>query len=62
MAPPPPRTKGLFADPATHAPVPRMVSRSQVLKTSSGLLYEALAGAYTSPGFDSWAMRASATW
>jgi hypothetical protein len=48
----PPRTEGLFADPAAHAPVPRMVSRSQVLKTSSGLLYEALAGVYTSLGFD----------
>ena len=28
------------------------MSRSQVLKTSSGLLYEALAGVYTSLGFD----------
>ena len=49
----PPRTKGLFADPAAHAPAPAtMVSRSQVLKTSSGLLYESLAGVYTSLGFD----------
>ena len=49
---PAPRTKGLFADPAPVAPAPRMVSRSQVLKTSSGLLYEALAGVYTDLGFD----------
>ncbi len=45
-------SQGWFASPA-GAPVGRpMVSRSRVLKTSSELLYEALAGVYTSLGFD----------
>ncbi|MBA2390999.1 MAG: IS1634 family transposase [Geodermatophilaceae bacterium] len=44
--------QGLFADPGATPAARTMVSRSQVLKTSSGLLYEALAGAYTSLGFD----------
>ena len=49
---PPPGPLGLFADPGT-APASRvMVSRSQVLKTSSGLMYETLAGVYSSLGFD----------
>jgi hypothetical protein len=44
--------RGLFAGPAGAPAVRPMVSRSRVLKTSSGLLYEALAGVYTSLGFD----------
>lgn len=44
--------RGLFADPATPAPARTMVARSRVLKTSSGLLFEALAGVYASLGFD----------
>lgn len=44
--------EGLFAS-AGHEPAARtMVSRAQVLKTSSGLLYEALASVYDSLGFD----------
>ena len=49
------RPSGLFTDPepssAASAARP-MVSRSRVLKTSSSLLYEALAGVYTDLGFD----------
>jgi len=44
--------QGLFADPGVAPAARTMVSRSQVLKTSSGFLYEALAGIYTSLGFD----------
>ncbi|MCZ3387180.1 MAG: IS1634 family transposase [Actinomycetia bacterium] len=43
---------GLFASTVPASAAPTMVSRSQVLKTSSGLLYGALAGVYTSLGFD----------
>ena len=48
----PPAMPGLFADPAAPAPARVMVARSRVLKTSSGVLYEALAGVYISLGFD----------
>ena len=41
---------GLFPDPAS-APV-QVVPRARVLKTSSTLLYDALAGVYTDLGFD----------
>jgi Transposase DDE domain len=49
----PPQT-GLFPSMAggTEAAAPRMVSRTRVLKTSSGLLYDALAAVYSSLGFD----------
>lgn len=47
----PPREPGLFAEDGAAPPAPARVSRSQVLKTSSSLLYEALAGVYTSLGF-----------
>ena len=40
----------LFATSPTRSR--QMVPRSRVLKTSSGLLYEALAGVYSSLGFD----------
>ncbi len=55
------RPSGLFTDPEPSSAVRAvpavsasrpMVSRSRVLKTSSGLLYEALAGVYTDLGFD----------
>ena len=47
MVPPP--DQALF----TNEPMPRqLVVRPQVLKSSSGLLYEALAGVYASLGFD----------
>ena len=49
---PPPEGSGLFAEPAVKPAARAMVSRSRVLKTSSGLLYEALAGVYTDLGFD----------
>lgn len=49
---PPPGPQGLFADPAANAPASTMVSRLRVLKMSSVLLYEALAGVYTALGFD----------
>ena len=48
----PAEPQGLFASPLAAPAARTMVSRSQVLKTSSGLLYEALAGIYTSLGFD----------
>lgn len=48
----PPREPGLFAEDDATPSAGAMVSRSQVLKTSSSLLYEALAGVYTSLGFD----------
>lgn len=47
-----PTQPGLFDD-AAQAPSPRqVVPRPRVLKTSSGLLYDALAAVYTSLGFD----------
>lgn len=52
---PSPAQAGLFASAAGTggAPAPReLVSRPRVLKTSSRLLYDALAGVYTSLGFD----------
>jgi len=50
MVPPPAGT--LFTD-ATAGPAPRqLVARPRVLKSSSGLLYDALAGVYASLGFD----------
>jgi len=48
----PPGPAGLFADPGSASPGRVMVPRSRLLKTSSGVLYEALAGVYTSLGFD----------
>ena len=48
-----PPAGGLFADSAQPGRSPaRAVSRPRVLKTSSGLLYDALAGVYASLGFD----------
>lgn len=52
VMPAPAEPQGLFASPACASAVRPMVSRSRVLKTSSGLLYEALAGVYASLGFD----------
>lgn len=50
MVPPPAGT--LFTD-ATAGPAPRqLVARPRILKSSSGLLYDALAGVYASLGFD----------
>jgi len=49
MIPPPAST--LFAEGSGHGPR-QLVSRAQVLKSSSALLYDALAGVYTSLGFD----------
>jgi len=50
MVPPPAGT--LFTD-ATGGPAPRqLVARPRILKSSSGLLYDALAGVYASLGFD----------
>ncbi|BBY58942.1 IS1634 family transposase [Mycolicibacterium sarraceniae] len=50
MVPPP--AAGLFAD-SGAGPGPRqLVARAHVLKSCSGLLYEALAGVYAYPGFD----------
>ncbi|MDP9820798.1 hypothetical protein J2S59_000607 [Nocardioides massiliensis] len=49
---PPPAPAGLFAHTAADRPSPQVVPRSRVLKTSSGLLYEALAEVYSSLGFD----------
>lgn len=49
-----PRQEGLFSaelGPAAAAS-PRRVARTGVLKTSSGLLYDALAAVYSSLGFD----------
>jgi hypothetical protein len=48
----PPRDRGLFAGPAGAAARGPAVPRSRVLKTSSGLLYDALAGVYAGLGFD----------
>jgi len=47
----PPTPAGLFAVTATP-PSRQMVPRARVLKSSSGLLYDALAGVYASLGFD----------
>src|SRR5215207_10964847 len=48
----PPAAAGLFTS-AEGGPAPRrVVPRSRVLKTSSGLLYDALAAVYASLGFD----------
>jgi hypothetical protein len=47
-----PTQAGLFTGAAGPAAPRRMVPRSRVLKTSSALLYEALAGVYSSLGFD----------
>ncbi len=48
----PPPTGTLFVD-ATTGPVQRqLVARPRVLKSASGLLYDALAGVYASLGFD----------
>jgi len=48
----PPTAPGLFPDP-TSGPVPRsLVAGPRVLRTSSGLLYEALAEVYSGLGFD----------
>lgn len=44
--------QGLFAGPARASVARPAVSRSLVLKTCSGLMYEALAGVYSSLGFD----------
>lgn len=44
--------QGLFAGPAGASAARPAVPRSRVLKTSSGLMYEALAGVYCSLGFD----------
>jgi hypothetical protein len=49
---PPPSTAGLFADKAGGRASRRLVRHPQVLGTSSGLLYDALAGVYASLGFD----------
>ena len=49
---PSPSTAGLFPDKAGGPTPRRLVRRPQVLKTSSGLLYDALAGVYASLGFD----------
>ena len=48
----PPVGRGLFADPSGTAGRGPAVPRSRVLKTSSQLLYEALAGVYAGLGFD----------
>jgi hypothetical protein len=48
---PPSTQAGLFAGTATR-PSRQMVPRPRVLKSSSALLYEALAGVYSSLGFD----------
>jgi hypothetical protein len=50
MVPPPAGT--LFADVVGEPPLRQLVARPQVLKSSSGLLYDALAGVYADLGFD----------
>jgi hypothetical protein len=47
-----PPTAELFTDTAGQPRLPQLVSRPRVLKTSSGLLYDALAGVYARLGFD----------
>src|SRR3954451_16143470 len=49
---PPPAAAGLFASAASEPASRQVVPRSRVLKTSCGLLYDALAGVYASLGFD----------
>src|SRR4051812_28750130 len=49
---PPPAQAGLFVDTTDLSASRRMVSRPRVLKTCSGLLYDVLAGVYSSLGFD----------
>ncbi|TDO25974.1 transposase [Kribbella sp. VKM Ac-2527] len=49
---PPSTQAGLFASTAIPPPSRQMVPRPRVLKSSSGLLYDALAGVYSSLGFD----------
>ncbi len=49
---PPSTQAGLFAGADASPPSRVMVPRPRVLKTSSGLLYDALAGVYSSLGFD----------
>jgi hypothetical protein len=49
---PPPAQAALFVDTADRSASQRMVSRPRVLKTCSGLLYDVLAGVYSSLGFD----------
>jgi hypothetical protein len=50
MVPAPP--VGLFAESGTGLAPPRLVARARVLKTSSALLHEALAGVFSGLGFD----------
>jgi hypothetical protein len=47
----PPARPGLFADAPDRSVARAVVSRPRVLRTSCGLLYEALAGVYASLGF-----------
>ncbi len=48
-----PRPAGTLFTDATAGPAPRhLVARPRILKSSSGLLYDALAGVYASLGFD----------
>src|SRR3954452_7866341 len=49
---PPPAQAELFADTTDLSASRLMVSRPRVLKTCSGLLYDVLAGVYSSLGFD----------
>src|SRR3954454_4140387 len=49
---PPPAQAALFVDTADPSASRLMVSRPRVLKTCSGLLYDVLAGVYSSLGFD----------
>lgn len=48
----PPAQAALFVDAADRSASRRMVSRPRVLKTCSGLLYDVLAGVYSSLDFD----------
>lgn len=47
-----PAPAGLFTNAQAPSPSRQLVSRPRVLKTSSGLTYDALAGVYSSLGFD----------
>ena len=51
-SPPVPTQAGLFPGPAAAPGSRQLVARPRVLKTSSGLLYDTLAGVYSSLGFD----------
>jgi hypothetical protein len=53
---------GLFGGMAAAQAARQMVARPRVLKTSSGLLYDTLAGVYSSLGSTSWTTSSSATW